>query len=76
MKAPAQNQNHATNLFIRKYASSIMGLLLEFDRLRFQGTDEHGSPITLLFVGSCGDMISGALVKRTAESGYALLGIK
>ena len=39
------------------------------------GKDEHGKPITLLFVGSCGESMSGALLKRTFSAGYALLGI-
>ena len=39
------------------------------------GKDEHGKPITLLFVGSSGETISGAVLKRTFSAGYALLGI-
>jgi hypothetical protein len=39
------------------------------------GQDEHCKPVTLLFVGSSGDAISGALVTRTFDAGYALLGI-
>jgi hypothetical protein len=39
------------------------------------GKDEHGLPITLLFVGSAGDSTSGAVLKRTFHAGYALVGI-
>ena len=39
------------------------------------GKDEHGKPITLIFVGSCGETMSGAVLKRTFSAGYALLGI-
>ena len=39
------------------------------------GMDQHGKPITLLFVGSCGQSISGAVVKRRFNAGYVLIGI-
>ena len=39
------------------------------------GKDEHGKPITLLFAGSSGESISGAVMKRTCIAGYAMLGI-
>jgi hypothetical protein len=39
------------------------------------GKDEHGVPITLLFVSSSGDSITGAVLKRTLHAGYALVGI-
>ncbi len=39
------------------------------------GKDEHGKPITLLFAGSSGDHVSGAVLKRRFDAGYALIGI-
>jgi hypothetical protein len=39
------------------------------------GMDEHGKPITLLFVSSLGESFSGAVVKRTFDAGYVLIGI-
>lgn len=39
------------------------------------GMNEHGNPVTLLFAGSFGHNISGAVVKRRFEAGYALIGI-
>ena len=39
------------------------------------GMDEHGTPITLLFVGSSGSSISGAVLTRTFSAGYAFIGI-
>ena len=39
------------------------------------GKDEHGKPITLLFVSSSGESISGAVRKWTFQAGYALFGV-
>lgn len=39
------------------------------------GKDEHGAPITLLFVGSSADSTTGAILKRTFHAGYVLMGI-
>ncbi len=38
MNEPTQDHNNASNLFIQKYAPSILGVLSGFDRLRFRGT--------------------------------------
>jgi hypothetical protein len=40
------------------------------------GKDEHGKPITLLFTGSDGNTISGAVIRLTIIAGYALIGIR
>src|SRR5439155_23102386 len=39
------------------------------------GKDEHGKPITVLFVGSAGQTSGGAVLKLTLHSCYALMGI-
>lgn len=39
------------------------------------GMDEHGKPITLLYAGSAGETISGAVATRKCSAGYALIGI-
>ena len=39
------------------------------------GKDEHGKPITLLFVGSPGQSTSGAVLKLNLSAGYAIIGV-
>jgi hypothetical protein len=38
VNTPTANSNSTSSLFIQKYASSILGVLSGFDRLRFRGT--------------------------------------
>jgi hypothetical protein len=39
------------------------------------GADEHGKPITLLFVGKPSEHFTGTMLRRTCLAGYALLGV-
>lgn len=66
--------NHTPRLEIFVERRSPMDGVKQLGRV-IHGMDEHGNPITLLFVGLAGESTSGAVIKRNFDAGYALIGI-
>jgi hypothetical protein len=72
VKTPTANPNSVSNFFIQKYASSIIGVLSGFDRLRFRGTlrQLYCPQVMESYLSVCHILLKdfGRLVQRTTDA--------
>src|SRR5437867_5572216 len=72
MKTPTASHNRASKPFLEKYASSIIGVLSGFDRLRFRGTlrQLYCPQVMESYLSVCHILLKdfGQLVQKTTEA--------
>jgi hypothetical protein len=72
VKTTTSTPNSTSNLFIQKYAASVIGVLSGFDRLRFRGTlrQLYCPQVMESYLSACHILIKdfGRLVQQTSEA--------